>query len=269
VSAAIFEHKLTIESNNTNRETPVDQYANLCDDFFVNMNLGTEMELPENRETVLHFFEQIQKTYPSMRNFYSRERGDFVLEEDKDNGKYRWCSIQSRRLCSGHLNPESTEDAINQHAMVLDVAPYLLSVSPLDCETLDVLYGFDFNYRGNHNALIAEALGVPPAMDALTENGGGKIIGYEPTLTYAIDEQCRTQFRISIETRSTAYQVRTGEYAEEPLSVYVTARQYGSVGPDCTLVDIMKQLSTICEKMLDDYIIENILGPLARTISLK
>ncbi len=53
------------------------RYSSLCDDFYVNMNLGTEMELPANRETVLHFFERVQKTYPTMRNFYSRERGRF------------------------------------------------------------------------------------------------------------------------------------------------------------------------------------------------
>ena len=56
-------------------------YANLCDDFYVNLNLSTEMELPNNRETVLHFFERIQKQYPTMRNFYCRDRGDFVRED--------------------------------------------------------------------------------------------------------------------------------------------------------------------------------------------
>ncbi len=65
-------------------------YDSLCDDFYINMNLGTEMELPTNRETVLHFFERVRKTYPTMRNFYCRDRGDFVLEEDKDKGNYRW-----------------------------------------------------------------------------------------------------------------------------------------------------------------------------------
>ena len=48
------------------------RFGVLSDDFYVNMNLNTEMELPQSRETVLHFFEQIQKKYPSMRNFYSR-----------------------------------------------------------------------------------------------------------------------------------------------------------------------------------------------------
>ena len=133
-------------------------YASLSDDFYVNMNLSTEMELPANRETVLHFFEQVQKTYPTMRNFYSRERGDFVLEEDKERGCYRWCTLEPRRICSGQVNPEKIEDALQQHKLVLELAPYALSVSPMDCEALDLLYGFDFMYRGNHNQLLSEAL---------------------------------------------------------------------------------------------------------------
>ncbi len=60
------------------------RYGSYSDDHYVNMNLNTEMELPHNRETVLHYFEQVQKQFPSMKNFYSRERGEFVLEEEKD-----------------------------------------------------------------------------------------------------------------------------------------------------------------------------------------
>jgi hypothetical protein len=29
-------------------------YSSLADDFYINMNLSTEMELPSSRETVLH-----------------------------------------------------------------------------------------------------------------------------------------------------------------------------------------------------------------------
>jgi len=59
------------------------RYSSLSDDFYVNMNLSTEMELPTNRESVLQFFERLQKQYPEMNNFYSRDKGDFILEEDK------------------------------------------------------------------------------------------------------------------------------------------------------------------------------------------
>ncbi len=65
-------------------------YSSLCDDFYVNINLSTEMDLPASRETILHFFERLQKEYPTMRNFYCREKGDFILEEDKESGSYRF-----------------------------------------------------------------------------------------------------------------------------------------------------------------------------------
>jgi hypothetical protein len=233
------------------------------------MNLSTEMELPANRETVLQFFERIQKTYPSMRNFYCRDRGDFVLEEDKDRGSYRWCTIEPRRVCSGLVNPESVNRAMEQHQLVLDIAPYMLAASTLDCEALDLLFGFDFTYRGNHNQLVAEALGVGPSLDRLLDIPGATVINCEPSLTIALDEECRLQCRLSIETRTSAYQVRTGEFSEDQLSVYVTARQYGSLAPDQTYCDVLTRLAQICQEMIETHVIEHILRPLARTIAIK
>jgi hypothetical protein len=247
----------------------MNRYSSLCDDFYINMNLGTEMELPTNRETILHFFERVQKTYPAMRNFYCRDRGDFVLEEDKDQGTYRWCTIEPRRLCSGHVNPEAIEEAMDQHRLVLELAPYTLSVSPLDCEALDLLFGFDFTYRGNHNQLVAEALGVGPAMERLLEVPGATVINQEPSLTIALDEECRLQCRLSVETRSSAYQIRTGEFPEEQLSVYVTARQYGSLSPDRSFAETVDRLAQVCQETLDAHVIEHVLRPLARAIAMK
>jgi hypothetical protein len=160
-------------------------------------------------------------------------------------------------------------EALEQHRLVLELAPYMLSVSPLDCEALDLLFGFDFTYRGNHNQLVAEALGLSPAMERLAELPGATIINHEPSITLALDEDCRTQCRLSIETRTNAYQVRTGDYPEEQLSVYLTARQYGSLGPDNTFVTALEHLTQICHEMVDNYIIENVLRPLARAIALK
>jgi hypothetical protein len=247
----------------------MNRFGSLCDDFYVNMNLGTEMEMPTNRETVLHFFERIQKTYPTMRNFYCRDKGEFVLEEDKDGGGYRWCTIEPRRVCSGQVNPESLDEAIRQHELVLELAPYMLSLSPLDCEALDLLYGFDFTYRGNHNELVAEALGVNPALERILETPGATVINCEPSLTIALDEECRLQFRVSIETRTNAYQIRTGEYPEEQISVYVTARQYGSLAAEKTFLETLHQLRQICETMIEQHVIEQILRPLATTIAMK
>jgi len=244
-------------------------YGPLCDDFYVNMTLNTEMELPANRETILHFFERIQKKFPTMRNFYCRERADFVLEEDKESGAYRWCTIEPRRVCSGQLNPESVETALEQHRLVLEMAPYTLSISPLDCEALDLMYGFDFTYRGNHNQLVAEALGVSPALERLLEMPNVQVIHHEPSLTLAFDEECRLQCRVSLETRTNDYHVRSREYPEEQLSVYVTARQYGSQPADSNFADTLNVLSQVCQRMVDQHVMEYVLRPLAKAITLR
>jgi len=245
------------------------RFSSLCDDFYVNMNLSTEMELSHQRETILHFFEHVQKKFPEMRNFYGRDRYDYVLEEDKDGGSYRWCTTERRRLCSGQLNPPTLEGVLEQHRHVLDVAPYMLSISPLDCEALDLLFGFDFTYRGNHNQLIAEALGINPALEKLLEYPGSRIVSCEPSLMLSLDEECRTQCRVSVETRTNTYHIRTGEFPEEQLSVYVSARQYGSLSRDTSFPATLDRLSEIVLELLDDYVVESILQPLARTIAMK
>jgi len=243
-------------------------YDSLADDYYVTMNLSTEMELSGSRETILHYFEQMQRKFPEMRNFYSREKGDFVLEEDKERGSYRWCSIESRRLCSGHVNPASLDAALDQHRHALELAPYGLSLSRLDCEALDLMLGFDFTYRGNQNQLIAEALGVCPAYERLSAMPGTTFISNEPAITFAIDDDCRTQCRVNVETRTNAYQIRTGEFQDEQVSVYVTARQYGSLSPDTTFVDAIDRLARVCREVVDGYVVEGVLHPLARAISL-
>jgi hypothetical protein len=247
----------------------MNRYSSVSDDFYINMNLSTEMELPSGRETVLHFFERIQKKYSSMRKFYCREKRDFVLEEDKDRGQYRWATVEPHRVCSGQVNPPSIDSALEQHKLVLELAPFMLSVSPLDCEALDLMFGFDFTYKGNHNQLVAEALGVSPALERMIEVPGATVINYEPSVTLSLDEECRTQVRLSIESRTNAYQVRTGEFPEDQLSVYVTARQYGSLEPDTTFVQALENLTQVCRDMVDNVVIDQVLKPLARTIAMK
>ncbi len=247
----------------------MNRYQALCDDFYVNMNLNTEMELPSSRETILQFFERLQKTYPTMRNFFCRDRGDFVLEEDREQGSYRWCTIEPRRVCSGYVNPETVAAALDQHRLVLDIVPYMLTISPLDCEALDLLFGFDYTCRGNHNQVVAEALGISPALERLLDIPGATVTGYEPTLTIALDEEFRLQCRVSVETRTNFFQVHGGEYPEEQLSVYVTARQYGSLAPGKGFVETFNRLAEVCEQVVDNYVVDYVLRPLARTIALK
>jgi hypothetical protein len=245
------------------------RHGTYSDDFYINMNLNTEMELPHARETVLHFFEQLQRHYPGLKNFYTRERSEIVIEEDKEGGSYRWISIEAKRLSSGYVNPPSTEEAMRLHNTVLELAPFALAVSPLDCESLNVMYGFDFTYRGNHNQLIVDALGISPALEKMTQIPGASVLGCDPMLQLALDEECRTQVRLSMETRTTAYHVKTREFPEEQLSVYLTARRYGSLASGETFVSATNRLGEICRDLVDSYVVENILQPLQHTIAMS
>ncbi|MDA0660304.1 MAG: hypothetical protein O2931_13345 [Planctomycetota bacterium] len=245
------------------------QYGTLSDDYYVNLNLNTEMDLPSQRETVLHFFEQMQKRFPTMKNFYSRERGEFVLEEDKEQGHYRWASIEARRVSGGYVNPASVEQAMEQHRTMVDLMPHLLCVSRLDCESLNLTFGFDFNYRGNHNEIVAEALGVPPAVEKIVSETEGTVVSYEPAVQLAIGKDCRTQVRVGVETRTSAYHVRTGEFPEEQISVYLTARRYGSLEPSESFEDVIEHLYTMSVDLIDRYVVDNVLRPLQQAIAIR
>jgi hypothetical protein len=250
---------------------PIDMnpYAALADDTFVNLNLNTELQLPSQRETLLEFFGRVQKSYPTMRNFFARETGDFVLEEDKDQASYRWMSVEARRICSGYVNPPDLDEAMAQHQLALELAPYMLSVSPLDCEALDFLMGFDFAYRGNHDELVAEAFGTGSALESILSVPGSKALNFEPSVTISLDESCRRQCRLVIETRTSAYQVKRNDFVEEPISVYFTVRQYGSQPHDGSLTRTFLELRETAEQLLQEHVVDQVLKPLAAAISRR
>ena len=52
----------------------MNSYASLCDDFGVSTYLHGKLEMPTGRETVLHFFEAVQKAFPKMTEFEKRHR---------------------------------------------------------------------------------------------------------------------------------------------------------------------------------------------------
>ncbi|MFO0960825.1 MAG: hypothetical protein U0800_25875 [Isosphaeraceae bacterium] len=240
-----------------------------ADDFYINVNLNTEMELPSGRDTVLHFFEQMKKAFPELRNFYTRESGDLVLEGDKEQPSYRWLAIEPRRLCSGQVNPDRPASAYKQHELLLDLAPHLLSLSTLDCEALDVLFGFDFSFEGNHDEVVAEALGLGSALDGLLELPESRVVHYEPSLTLTLDDSCRLQCRLSVETRTSAYQVRNGDFGDDQISVYVTVRQYWGHGPELTFLESFRRQREVGERIVQQQIIPRIVKPLAAAIASR
>ncbi len=244
-------------------------FGSLCDDFGVCVYLNTKMEMPARREAVLHFFESLQKTFKEMTDFDRRDNGDYNLEGDRDSGSYRWVTLEGRRLCTGYVNPPNLEDVDFTNERVLETAPFHLDLSPLDAEALDVMYSFDFVYAGNHDEVVAEALAVGTPLEHLLGITDAKVVNYEPSLMLALDEQCRLQCRLSIETRTNAYQIRTGQFPDAPISVYFTVRQYWGKQPYKTYLESYQNQRRLAHDLVENQVIPNVIQPLSRTISAK
>jgi hypothetical protein len=63
--------------------------------------------------------------------------------------------------------------------------------------------------------------------------------------------------------------VRTGEFPEDQLSVYFTARRYGSLDPGETYVSAMRRLAGICTELVDSYVVDSVLKPLQQAIAIR
>ncbi len=247
----------------------VTPYSSICDDFGIYLYLNTEIPLSSQRETVLHYFETIKRHYPGMTHFHCRENNEFVLEEDKESGSYRWAALESKRLCSGYVNPPSFEEVDAQHLSVMQIAPYHFDVTSLDCEALDVVFAFDLVYNGNHDEIVAEILGSNSPLEGLINWPSAKMLKYEPLLMLSLDTELGMQCRLSIETRTTPFQVRTGQFSEEPISIYFTVRQYWNGQPLELLEESYKRQRAQGQEMVDQQLIPSVIQPLAQAISNK
>lgn len=242
-------------------------FSNFSDDFFVNVDLHTTLPLPSARETVLQFFEAVQKQYPDLTDFYQREAGECVLEGDRHSGSYRWLEMETRRLSAGAFNPADAEAAYQQHLWTLDRSRFYLGVSPMDVESLDVTWGFNLDYVGNRDAIISEALLSGSRLGSLAGETGATALSFEPSFVLAVDADCALQARLAIETRNSSYQVRTGTYDEEPISVYFAVRAYPPRDRRFDLAKSFSRQTQVGEELLARVVIPNIIRPIASAIA--
>lgn len=244
-------------------------FAAFCDDFYVNMRLGSQLNLPHQRETLLHFFECIQKGFPAMSRFRKTESGEFNLEEDRSSHNYRWAAVESKRLAAGHVNPPSIEESLKLHTLLLQLAPYHLGISPIEVDYLDILFGFDLAFSGNHDEIIADSLFAESPLSCLAEESGAKAVDFQPTITVALSEDCRLQARIDVVTRTNSYQVRTGDYSDDAISVYLILRRYWGDRPKEPMEQLLAQMAERGEQLCTQYILPRVIKPITSAIASR
>jgi hypothetical protein len=245
-------------------------YSSLCDDFYLDMYINTKLGLPRHRDTVLAFFERIQKQFPSMGCFFRGENNEYCLEEDLNAGQHRWITLETHRIGSGAVNPSSFEDAYNQDRLVIELAPYMLSVNHLDIDSLDVTFAMDFDYAGSHDEVIAEALFGSTAFNCLLDLPAARPIVFSPVVVVALSDDHLTQGRISVESKTSVYEPREKRHVvDEAISLSFTIRQYPS---SIEKFDTLKSFENQCrlaEELMAEKIIPNFVQPLINVIAQK
>jgi hypothetical protein len=244
-------------------------YSSLCDDFYLDMFVNTELDLSIQNDTVLTFFERVQKQYPTMGCFTRRENNEYSLEEDRNSGQYRWVSLELDRVGSGIVNPADLAEVYTQDKFVLELVPYMLGISPLDVDSLDVTCGMDFYCAGSHDQVITEALGSG-AFNCLLDLPSARAIDHSPSIVVALSDDCRTQARISVESRTSIFDPdKPPQTLEEAISLSFTIRQYPlNAGRFDTLQSFERQCR-LAEELMADKIVPNFVHPLINVIAQK
>jgi hypothetical protein len=233
------------------------------------MRLGSQLNLPHQRETVLHYFDRVQKEFPLMTRFRKFDSGEYNLEEDRSSQSYRWTSLEAKRITAGHVNPTTVEGALKLHILLLELAPFHLGISNLEIDHLDILFGFDLSFSGNHDEVISESLLADSPLNCLVEEVGAKPLDIQPTVTFALSEDCRMQARIDIVTRTNSYQVRTGDYSDDCISVYLILRRYWGDRPRQPMGDILTDMSSRAEDLCDKYLLPRVVRPISAAIASR
>ncbi|MEN0020128.1 MAG: hypothetical protein AAF747_04495 [Planctomycetota bacterium] len=223
----------------------VDSFRAVCSDFYINLKLGLKLELPTGpgagRDTVLSFFERLRRSHPAMTGF-RRYEGEMELDTPQDSpGPQQWAAVKRTSIRAGSVNPDTIEKALALHREILELAPFYLSISPLDVEMIEVLFGFDLHLPDqavpgidstteptsaqSPDAVVAEALFADSPLAPLLRIEGTTPSDCQPLFGVTIDGDPHTEAYFEVKTRPT----RAGQSGEqaEPISVYVTARHTG------------------------------------------
>lgn len=245
-------------------------FGSFCDGLFVDMCVNTQLELPSGRETVLAFFERLQKQNPEMKNFARRGSGEYVLEQETNGQRSRWVAMETDRIIAGWADPDDLQQSYQLHNQVLELIPYMLGVSPLDIDAMDVSFTMDFDYQGNHDEVIAEALLNGSAFGALFDAAHARTVSCCPTMVIAVSDDSRLQARVAVESRSNAFDVRSEKYkTEDPISLYFAVRRYPQPSEEFNLLAAYQQQCQIAENMIYETIIPNFVQPLNSAIAQR
>lgn len=235
----------------------IDGLSSLCTDFYVNQKVALKLDLPTSRETVLHMFDRVRKELPAMDRF-RRAPDELSLESAEGNGQYNWLVLNRTAIRSGWVNPESVDEAYRLHRMILETAPYYLSISPLDVEYIELLFGFDIESGGNRNGVVFDALLAGSPLGDLVEREREQVLDAQPMIGFALTRSAELRAYVEVRTRP-------AEGATEDagiVSVYLTVRRIGPFRSLDELVASFGPLAGHAERLADERVLPGVVMPI-------
>ncbi|MFG0258422.1 MAG: hypothetical protein ACF8GE_11015 [Phycisphaerales bacterium JB043] len=241
-------------------------YGALCSDFYVNLKVGLKLDLPDDRQSVLDLFDRIKRQHPALKHL-KRFRGEFALESNDSNGRNQWMALRRNTIRAGIVNPPELGDAYTMHRSILEVAPFFLSLSSLDIDYVEMLFGFDLECDTNQNAIVHDAFYAGTPLGELLDIPSTKPMDLQPFLGVGLREDMELQAYFEIKTRTGARQIRNGEPTEEPISVYLTIRKYSPVEDVKDLPDALSAMGVEAERLTESKVIPQLVMPLRESIA--
>ena len=245
-----------------------------CDDFYTSSRLFFKLDLSLERETTLHFFDRVRREYPGLRRFRRREDGALVLEESdpeaQESEPRRWIRLEPGSMRFGYFAPPDRDGCRRFAQFLLQNAPYHLTISDLDVDHLEIVYGFDFEYRGNHDQLVAETLFAEhPLSSFVMGEEASHTIDCQPYFGIALSDKCDVQAYLEIKSRTSSFEVRTGDYEAQLLSVYLTVRRYWGLAEPVDLGEIHEEMSDLADELAIRRVVPLVVNPLALAIASR
>ncbi len=244
-----------------------ESYNAFTSDFYVNMRLQVKMDLPTNRDTVLPLFERIRRDRPEMNRF-RRYDNELALEgggEDGDQSQ-RWIGVRKSSIRTGDVNPASLADGLKLHRLVVDVAPNYLSISPLDIDYLELVYGFDLPAGGNHDAIVADALVGTGPLASLLNIKNAIPTSFQPVFGLALTEDAELQVQFEVKTRP-GRAPKSDDAPAAPITVICALRKYGVLDDIKQLPDALRTLAASGEETIESRVIPYLLRPIHQVIT--
>lgn len=238
-------------------------FSAFCSDFYVIQKLGLKLESPENRDNVLEFFDRIRKTYPRLSNF-QRAEGEVALESSSGEREWQWVGLRPMSVRSGHVNPASMTDAYQFHKAILELAPYFLSISPLNIAMLEVVFGFDFETELDRDAIVFDALLGQSPMAGLVDPTFERVLEAQPSIAISLGERGDMQAAFEVRTRPAV--PMAGDRGDDPISVILTVRKFG---PLASLDDLKGAFGAVvghAEHLAEQRVIPQLVVPIHEAI---